>query len=64
MNQEKPQFKIGDGIVAGLSVIVGMTATRMFFDEQTILIKILISLVFGLATVLFLNLAIKTFRKR
>ena len=50
--------------MAGLSVIVGMTATRMFFDEQTILIKILISVAFGLATVLFLNLAIKTFRKR
>ena len=64
MTEEKPQFKIGDGIVVGVSVIVGMTATRMFFDEQTIFIKILISVVFGLATVLFLNFAIKTFRKR
>ena len=64
MTEEKPQFKIGDGIVAGVSVIVGMTATRFFFDEQTIFIKILISVVFGLATVLFLNLVIKTFRKR
>ena len=63
MNQEKPQFNIGDGIIAGVSVFVGMTATRMFFDEQTILIKGLISVVIGLATVLFLNLAIKTFRK-
>ena len=43
MNQEKPQFNIGDGILAGVSVFVGMTATRMFFDEQTILIKGLIS---------------------
>ncbi len=64
MNQEKPQFNIGDGMVAGVSVIVGMTAMRMFFDEQTILITGLISVVIGLATVLFLNVAIKRFRKR
>ncbi len=63
MNQEKPQFNIGNGIVAGVSVVVGMTVTRMFFDEQTILIKGLSSLVIGLVTVLFLNVAIKTFRK-
>jgi hypothetical protein len=64
ITEEKPQFNIGDGIVAGVSVIVGMTATRMFFDQQTLLIKGLISVVIGLATVLFLNVAIKTFRKR
>ncbi|MCA3426212.1 MAG: hypothetical protein INF34_05880 [Roseomonas sp.] len=63
MTEEKPQFNIGNGIMVGVSVIVGMTATRMFFDEQTILIKTLISVVIGLVTVLFLNLAIKAFGK-
>lgn len=63
MTEEKPQFNIGNGMVAGVSVIIGMTVTQMFFHEQTILIKGLISVVIGLATVLFLNVAIKTFRK-
>ncbi|MCA3424785.1 MAG: hypothetical protein INF81_17690 [Roseomonas sp.] len=63
MTEETPQFNIGNGMVAGVSVIIGMTVTQMFFHEQTILIKGLISVVIGLATVLFLNVAIKTFRK-
>ena len=63
MTEETPQFNIGNGIMAGVSVIVGMTAARMFFDEQTILIKTLISVAIGLVTVLFLNVAIKAFRK-
>jgi hypothetical protein len=64
MTEEKPQFNVGNGIIAGVSASAGMMLERIFFDEQNILIKGLISVVIGLATVLFLNVAIKTFRKR
>ena len=63
MTEEKPQFNVGNGIIAGVSASAGIILERIFFDEQNILIKGVISVVIGLAALLFLKVAIKTFRK-
>ena len=63
MNEAKSRVNILDGVVAGFSAFVGMTLTRIFSDEEPILIRVSLGVVIAVVTALCLNFAIRIFRK-
>lgn len=63
MNDGKSQFNLRNGIVAGFSASAAMTLGHILFDEQTALIRGLLSVVMGVVIALCFNFALKTLRK-
>jgi|688.fasta_scaffold375099_2 hypothetical protein len=63
MNEAKSRVNILDGVVAGFSAFVGMTLTRIFSDEEPILIRVSLGVVIAVVTALCLNSVIRIFRK-
>jgi len=63
MNGGKSRVNILDGVVAGFSAFIGMTAERIFFGEQSFLIRVLLGVMIAVTTALCLNFALRTFRK-
>jgi hypothetical protein len=60
MSEVKPQFNLRNGLLAGFSAFVGMTVTRIFSDEESLLIRILISSTVAAMTYLCVNFVMRT----
>ena len=63
MNEGKSQVNILDGLVSGFSAFIGMTVERIFFGEQSFLIRVLLVVMIAVMTALCWSFAIKIFRK-
>ena len=63
MNKVKSPINILNGVVAGFSAFVGMILTRIFFGEESLLIRVSLGVVIAVVTALCLNFAIRIFRK-
>lgn len=63
MNERKSEFNLRNGIIAGVAASVGMMLGHIFFDEQPVLIKGVLSVVIAVTTALCLNVVVKSFRK-
>ena len=63
MNEAKSRVNILDGVVAGFSAFIGMILTRVFFGEESLLIRVSLGVVIAVVTALCLNFAIRIFRK-
>jgi len=63
MNKVNSPINILNGVVAGFSAFIGMTLTRIFFGEESLLIRVSLGVVIAVVTALCLNFAIRIFRK-
>ncbi|MCE2760565.1 MAG: hypothetical protein LW713_05905 [Acetobacteraceae bacterium] len=63
MNERKSESNLRNGIIAGVAASVGMMLGHIFFDEQPVLIKGVLSVVIAVTTALCLNVVVKIFRK-
>ena len=63
MNKVKSPINILNGVVAGFSAFIGMILTRVFFGEESLLIRVSLGVVIAIVTALCLNFAIRIFRK-
>ena len=63
MNKAKSPINILNGVVAGFSAFIGMALTRVFFGEESLLIRVSLGVVIAVVTALCLNFAIRIFRK-
>ncbi len=63
MNKAKSPTNILNGVVAGFSAFVGMILARIFFGEESLLIRVSLGVVIAVVTALCLNFAIKIIRK-
>ena len=63
MNKVKSPINILDGVVAGFSASIGMIVARIFFGEESLLIRVSLGVVIAVLTALCLNFAIRIFRK-
>jgi hypothetical protein len=63
MNKVKSPINILNGVVAGFSAFIGMMLTRIFFGEETLLIRVSLGVVIAVVTALSLNFAMRIFRK-
>ncbi len=63
MNKVKSPINMLNGVVAGFSAFIGMILTRVFFGEESLLIRVSLGVVIAVVTALCLNFAIRIFRK-
>lgn len=63
MNEGKSRVNILDGVVAGFSAFIGMTVERIFFGEQSFLIRVSLVVMIAVMMALSLSFALRTFRK-
>ena len=63
VNKVKSPVNILNGVVAGFSAFIGMILTRVFFGEESLLIRVSLGVVIAVVTALCLNFAIRIFRK-
>jgi len=63
MNKVKSSINILNGVVAGFSAFIGMILTRIFFGEESLLMRVSLGVVIAVVTALCLNFAIRIFRK-